>query len=266
MPLTAAEANEMFYAEYAEEYDRTECCVADARQAQRLDDAIDEAVPLLPREPVLLDACGGAGNAGTSLSRHGLVPVVVDVSPEMTAIWEQKARRAGVLPEIHVQTVESFLEADSRTWDLITFCSALHHLEEPLLVLAAAAAHLAPGGMILTMFDPTPGGSVLRLARKGDWLMKLLMTDPRGFARMARGAASRRVRGEDFERSIGRMAERHAYAGIDDRSLVEQLRGLGLEILVHERYCDARIGLVRGALRAARRPSHFRVLARRPVE
>jgi ubiquinone/menaquinone biosynthesis C-methylase UbiE len=266
MPLSAAEANVRFYAEYAELYDSTECCVVDRRQRRRLDDAIDDAFVLLPPDPVILDACGGSGNAGASLGRHRLVPVVVDVSLEMTAIWEEKARRAGVEPEIHVQTVESFLESDARRWDLITFSSALHHLEDPGLVLAAAAGRLAPGGMILTMFDPTPGDSVMRTVRKGDWLMELVRTDPRAFVRLARGVASRRARGEDPAESVGRMAERHAYGGIDDRVLIEQLRGQGLEILAHERYCDARIGLVRGALRAARRPSHFRMVARRPAE
>jgi 2-polyprenyl-3-methyl-5-hydroxy-6-metoxy-1,4-benzoquinol methylase len=265
MPLTAAEANQRFYAEHAELYDRTECCVVDAKQQARLNDAIDEALALLPRDPAILDACGGSGNAGVALSRHGLVPVVVDVSREMTAIWERKAGLAGLVPEIHVESVETFLQSDPRRWDLVTFCSALHHLEEPGQELAAAAARLAPGGLILTMFDPTLGNSPLRFARKADWLLELLITDTREFARLARGAATRRARREDPQASVGRMAERHAYAGIDDLDLVEQLRALGLEIVVHERYADARIGVIRSALHFARRPSHFRLLVRRPV-
>jgi ubiquinone/menaquinone biosynthesis C-methylase UbiE len=266
MPLTAAEANAQFYAEYAEAYDRTECCIVEARQRQRLDGAIDQALALLPKAPAILDACGGSGNAGVSLSRHGLVPVVVDVSREMTSIWEQKARHMNVEPEIHVQSVESFLEADQRRWDLITFCSALHHLEDPGSVVETAARHLAPGGVIMTMFDPTPGDSVLRLVRKSDWVLELLLTDPREFVRLARGAARRRTEGTSPEANVGRMAERHAYAGVDDQALVERLRGLGLKIVVHERYCDARIAPIRGALRMANRPSHFRLLAQRPAE
>jgi SAM-dependent methyltransferase len=266
MSLSAADANRKFYADHAELYDRTECCVVDPRQRARLNDAIDEALALIPRTPLILDACGGSGNAGVALGRHRLVPVVVDVSPEMTALWERKASSAGVEPEIHVQPVESFLSSDPRAWDLITFCSALHHLEEPGRVLAQAADRLAPGGLILTIFDPTPGDTVLRFVRKGDWLMELLVTDPREFARLARGAARRRARGEDPDESVGRMAERHAYAGIDDLALVAQLRSLGLEILVHERYNDARLAVVRRGLTIARRPSHFRLLLRRPAE
>ncbi len=127
--------------------------------------------------------------------------MVVDVSLEMTAIWEQKARRAGVVPEIHVQTVESFLETDRRL-------GPDHVLLGPAppggaAVVLAAAARLAPGGMILTMFDPTPGDSVLRLTRRADWLMELLVSDPRGFVRLARDKASRRAQGEDLSGASG---------------------------------------------------------------
>src|SRR5580704_6053720 len=139
MSLSAADANQKFYADHAELYDRTECCVVDPRQQRRLNDAIDEALALITRAPLILDACGGSGNASVALGRHQLVPVVVDVSPEMTALWEKKARSAGIEPEIHVQSVESFLSSDPRAWDLITFCSALHHLEDPGRVLAQAA-------------------------------------------------------------------------------------------------------------------------------
>lgn len=273
MSLTAAEANARFYAEHAQLYDRTEPCLVDPQQRQRLERAIAHALSLVPGSPQVLDACGGSGNAGIVLARHGVVPVVVDVSAEMTALWADKARRAGVSPEIHVATVESFLTDDPREWDLVTFCSALHHLEDPATVLAAAAGRLAPGGLILTMFDPTSGQRLLRYARKGDWLLELARTEPRHFLHLTRGVARRRARsvargqapGGDAEANVGRIAERHAYSGIDDLALADGLRALGLEVLVHERYVDARTGAVRGLLRATGRPSHFHLLVRRPA-
>jgi SAM-dependent methyltransferase len=262
--MSTAEANRLFYSEYAEQYDRTECCMVDAAQRHRLDAALDSVLALLPAGPAVLDACGGSGNVGVSLARHRLVPVVVDVSQEMTQIWRQKAQHAGVAPEIHVETIEAFLASDPRSWDLVTFCSGLHHLDDPARVLAAAAARLAPGGLILTIFDPTPGNGVLRLARRGDWLLELLLRDPLGFLRLGRAKLRRRAQGENPQESVGRLAERHAYAGIDDHALVEELRALGLEIVVHERYVDARMAPVRWLLHALGRPSHFRLLVRAP--
>ncbi len=197
MSLTAAEANARFYAEHAELYDRTEPCLVDPHQRQRLEQAIAHALALVGDEPQVLDACGGSGNAGIVLARHGVVPVVVDVSAEMTALWAVKAQRAGVTPEIHVATVESFLAGDPREWDLVTFCSALHHLEDPATVLEVAARRLAPGGVILTMFDPTRGERLLRYARKGDWLLELARSEPRHFLHLTRGVALRRARSEN---------------------------------------------------------------------
>ncbi len=264
MTLTAAEANAQFYAGHAELYDRTEPCLVDPQQRQRLERAIAHALTLLGDTPHVLDACGGSGNAGTVLLRHGVVPVVVDVSREMTTLWAQKAQRAGVTSEIHVATVESFLAADPRRWDLVTFCSALHHLEDPGAVLRAAAQRLAPGGLILTMFDPTRSEQLLRHARKADWLSELARTEPRHFVDLARGVAQRRARGENGDASVGRIAERHAYSGIDDIALTAEFRERGLEVLIHDRYVDARTGALRDLLRAAGRPSHFHLLVRRP--
>jgi ubiquinone/menaquinone biosynthesis C-methylase UbiE len=260
--LTAAEANARFYAEHAELYDRTEPCLVDPHQRQRLERSISHALTLLGDNPRVLDACGGSGNAGTVLLHHGVVPVVVDVSREMTALWAEKAHQAGVTPEIHVGTVESFLAADPRQWDLMTFCSALHHLEDPGVVLRAAAQRLAAGGLILTMFDPTRGEQLLRHARKADWLLELARTEPRHLIRLGSRVVRRRARGEDRDASVGRIAERHAYTGIDDLALTAELRELGLEVLIHHRYVDARTGAMRGLLRVAGRPSHFHLLVR----
>ncbi len=47
------------------------------------------------------------------------------------------------------------------------------------------------------------------------------------------------------------MAERHAYSGIDDLALADTLRARGLEVLVHERYVDARTAAMRRLLQTA---------------
>ena len=117
------------------------------------------------------------------------------------------------------------------------------------------------------MFDPTRSEQLLRHARKADWLSELARTEPRHFVHLARGVAQRRARGENGDASVGRIAERHAYSGIDDIALTAELRERGLEVLIHDRYVDARTGAhtrPASAQPAARRTSTCSCAARAP--
>jgi 2-polyprenyl-3-methyl-5-hydroxy-6-metoxy-1,4-benzoquinol methylase len=266
-PLTAIEANRLLYRDLASDYDHTEACVVDARQHERLRAALLEALAIVPSPPRVLDACGGSGNASALLVAEGVVPTVVDVSAEMVARWEAKARDLGVEPETHTAPIEEFLAGDERLWELMVFSSALHHLEDPAQVLCAAADRLAPGGAIVTIYDPTLGDRTLRALRMADWLGDLLVRRPGEFVEVVRRriARQRRAVAGSAEVHVGRTAERHALGGIDDRELRRRVERHGLEVVVHERLCEARLALVRLALRALRRPSSFRLLLRRPA-
>jgi SAM-dependent methyltransferase len=266
-PLSAIEANRLLYRDLAPSYDETEACVIDARQHARLVAALDEALAAAPADPRVLDACGGSGNVAALLARRGLAAAVVDVSAEMLARWEAKAQSLGIATEVHAAPIETFLDADDRAWDLIVFSSALHHLESPRAVLVAAAAQLAPGGVILTIYDPTRADRVLRAVRMVDWLGHLLLHRPREFAAVGRRTIARKRQdlGGDASAHVGRTAERHALAGIDDLALRRDLSAAGLEVLVHERLYEARLGVLRLLLRVMRRPSAFRLLLRRPL-
>ncbi|MEA2195453.1 MAG: hypothetical protein QOG42_1887 [Solirubrobacteraceae bacterium] len=261
---TAAEANRIFYRDEAMAYEATEECVRGEAYQRRLREALDDTLTRLGPQPRVLDACGGTGNVGVALHERGITPVVVDLSAEMTAIWRAKAERLGVAAEIHEAHIEDYLRDDSRTWDLITFSSALHHLEDFAGVLIAAAAKLAPGGMLFTMFDPTLSDRRIRVLRRLDFVIWLARTRPSRFVELLVGAVRRAVRPPQGAH-IGRMAERYAYSGIDDEALVAVMRSHGLEVIVHERYYDARAGLFRFLLRRMDRPSSFRLLLRRPA-
>ncbi len=253
-PLTAIEANRLLYRDLASDYDATEACVIDARQHERLRAALREALAIVPRPPRVLDACGGSGNAAALLAAEGVVPTVVDVSAEMLDRWEVKARGLGLEPETHVAPIEEFLAGDERRWDLMVFSSALHHLEDPAAVLCAAGDRLAPGGAIVTIYDPTLGDRALRALRMADWLGDLLVRRPREFAEVVRRriARQRRAASGPAEAHVGRTAERHALGGIDDLALRRRVEGHGLEVVVHERRCEARLAPVRlAAARAA---------------
>jgi ubiquinone/menaquinone biosynthesis C-methylase UbiE len=262
--MTAAEANRRFYEHCASDYERTEGCVFGTVQQKRFLEALDRALTHIGPNPRALDACGGSGNAAAALSARGVVPVLVDVSPHMVDLWRIKAKRLGINAETHVRTIESFLAEDLRSWDLITFCSALHHLEDYDSVLDLATARLAEGGVIFMMFDSTQATRLTRVLRKIDWALHLLLTRPVEFARLARQALTRRSPDEDPNAYVGRLAERHAYDGIDDLALRTRMESRGMRILVHDRYAEARLAPIRGLLRSIRRPSHFYLLVQEP--
>jgi ubiquinone/menaquinone biosynthesis C-methylase UbiE len=253
---SAAEANRDFYAEHAATYDATEECLVDPRQQARLRDLIEHALVRLPAGARALDACGGSGNATLLLAEQGAHPVTVDVSPDMLALLDRKARDIGFEADTRLAPIEDFLREDETAWDLIVFSSALHHLEDPGTVLDLAAARLAPGGLLVTVFDPMLAGGTLRRIRRADYALHVLLKTP------GRLPAILRRRGSGGE-SVGAEAERHALAGLDDRALDDRLRAAGLEIVRHTRYADARYGVTRAVLRLTRTPSAFSLVARR---
>ena len=77
----------------------------------------------------------------------GLEPMVLDISPHMLERWERKAQELGHAPRTELGTIEGFLSADDRHWNLIIFSSVLHHLEDPIdALLAAGASPRDPAG------------------------------------------------------------------------------------------------------------------------
>ena len=256
------EANRLLYARTAELYDRTEECVVDTRLRERLRAILARSLALLPPEPRVLDACGGSGNASLVLHELGVRPRTVDMSPEMLAIYARKAEAAGVEADTHVSEVDAFLERDPGAWDLIVFSSALHHIEDYGRTLELAAARLAPGGAIVTIFDPIALGPAWQKVRRLDYVVHVVLTNPRGVWPRVR----RRFRASapDDDRVVGDLAERHARTGIDDAKLAKRLEQLGLEVVVHGRFYEGRFLPTRLLHRVLRTPSSFAFVARRP--
>ena len=144
----AAEANREFYASAAQTYDISEDCVVDPRLTDRLRETLGFAASRLKvaGAPRVLDACGGSGNASLMLLQMGMRPITADISPHMLAIYERKARAAGYVPDTIVEEIVEFLGTGRRTWDLIVFSSALHHLDDYCDVMRLAMDHVAPKG------------------------------------------------------------------------------------------------------------------------
>jgi 2-polyprenyl-3-methyl-5-hydroxy-6-metoxy-1,4-benzoquinol methylase len=261
--LTAAEANRRFFARFARTYNETEECVVDSRLQQQLTELLAAAVSALSPGARVLDACGGSGNASLALQALGVVPTTVDVSPEMLSLYEQAARLRGFEPRIEVAEIDDFLNADAREWDLVVFSSALHHLEDYEHTIELAAARLSAGGMLLTIFDPTRAGSLARRLRRAEYVAHVMVRSPRRVPSLVVRRMRRRRLGGTDDSSLGTEAELHALSGINDLALLELFGRLGLEVVVHQRRCEARFGVTRTMLRALRCPSSFSFLVRK---
>ena len=264
-PMRTADANRLLYAELAGEYDHSEHCIAQAGVRRLLDELLDRAIAALPAErraaPRVLDACGGTGNVSELLARRGIATTLADVSPQMLTRWREKAARIGIEAETVEGEIDSFLAEDGREWDLIVFSSALHHLDDYVAVSRQAAGRLAPGGVLVTAFDPirTDDRLTHRL-RRFDYLL-FLASRPRTLAAALTRKARRRNAGGV---NVGDLAEKHALEGVDDPSIVAALEADGIEILEHRRYACQRYRLTERIIRATRRATTFHLIARRP--
>jgi SAM-dependent methyltransferase len=260
--LDTVDANRRFYAVAGEEYDRLEEIVASRKAQEQLREILTTAVSMAPKPTRALDACGGSGNASVMLHSLGVEPLTVDVSPEMLAIYERKAAAVGVEAHTHVQDIGAFLEDDPREWDLIVFSSALHHLDDYVGIMELAVARLAPRGILVTVFDPTATNAVGRRLRRLDYIVHVIVHEPR----RAWAIIGRRLRrtGADKLTLLGARAERHALHGIDDVALERRLREMGLVIVAHRRTYGGRFGLTRLVYRLIHTPSTFSFTVQRP--
>jgi SAM-dependent methyltransferase len=274
-----ADANRYYYAASASRYDATENCVTDARLQQALENDLDHALALLRREPSTvraLDACGGSGNISLKLLRRGVDVTLVDVSPELQEIFRGKCTVAGFTPRVVLEEVGAFLAGTDRTFDLIVFSSALHHLESIEPVLCAALERLAPGGLLFTTFDPAPQaalGPVTRMLQRAEYSAFKLLRHPsdvpyaigRRIRRLTAGISPRDKSVAALDDSTaGMLAEYHVERGIDDLALVQRLEGMGYRVAGHSRYVETRYRLTRRLIELTGDVTHFKLLLQRP--
>ncbi|MBA2522070.1 MAG: class I SAM-dependent methyltransferase [Solirubrobacterales bacterium] len=260
-PMRTADANRIFYADHAAVYDSHEHCVAHDGPRELLEGILIRAVAAGPSpKPRTLDACGGTGNVSELLAPRGIETTVADVSPAMLARWCEKAATLGVAAETIEGEIDAFLATDGRAWELIVFSSALHHLDNYVEVVGLAADRLAPGGVLVTAFDPihTADSATHRL-RRFDYLLSLVV-EPRALAAALGRKLERRSEGGP---NVGDLAEKHALKGIDDGLIAETLRARGLEILEHRRYACQRFRITERLIRAMRRTTTFHLIARK---
>jgi 2-polyprenyl-3-methyl-5-hydroxy-6-metoxy-1,4-benzoquinol methylase len=239
-----AEANRWFYSQTAALYDATEA-PRGANQA-KLEDNIDRVLEVLGKrqeEIRALDACGGSGNISLRLLRRGIQPTLADISPELLEIFRKKCERSGFKPKTACMEIGTFLAEESGPFDLILFSSALHHLENFKQVLTLAFNRLAPGGVLFTIYDPTPRSQLRPLTRIllriEYYIFKIFYQSsdlPKAIGRRLRrmvtgSSASNKGNVALNSSNVGMLAEYHVEQGINDLDLVVYLREIGFEVV-----------------------------------
>jgi len=273
-----AEANRRYYADSAAQYDATESCVTDQRLQRRLEADLDSALACLGRPAAAiraLDACGGSGNVSLKLLRRGVDVTLADISPDLQAIYRQKCDAAGFVSNIVSSEVGTFLAETDRTFDLIVFSSALHHLESIEPVLSAAFHCLAPNGILFTTFDPTLQSGLrpsTRMIQRAEYVAFKLFHQSgdlprailRRLKRMSAGVSPHDKSRATLDASTaGMLAEYHIERGIDDLALVKHLQQVGYEVVLHRRYVETRFLTTRRLIERLGDATHFKLLLRK---
>ena len=259
------EANKKSYREFANIYDKTETCVVSKRLQMMLQKDLDAILARInkPGQQIhALDACGGSGNVSLKLLNRNVNVTLCDISPELIEIFKEKCSKQGFTTYSAVcQEIGEYLSKTERRFDLIVFSSALHHIEDYASILQLSAKRLNPKGFIYTVFDHVewkfPTFQIIWI----DWLLYAVATYPKDLISSAAKKLTKKINRESFsETELGNLTEYHVRHGINDYSLVAFLRKIGLEVVVHQRYFDARHKLFRILLYAIRRYTGFKLL------
>lgn len=184
-----------------------------------------------------VDMCGGAGRASFILKECNpdCDLTLVDCADKMLAVAEQKAEQMDIQDiKIVNQDAFSFLKEEAQ-FDLIIFSSAIHHFKDPVELLHSASSRLTPGGLMVTIADPT----ILIKSARYQFFEFMVATRQEKKRRLQKWfyqilpIKTKKIIAllDDVD-----IAEYQTITGMDDHSLHRDLQQEGIEPLIHLRY------------------------------
>jgi 2-polyprenyl-3-methyl-5-hydroxy-6-metoxy-1,4-benzoquinol methylase len=275
-----ADANRLFYAKFARMYDATESCVSNPRFQAELQRTLEQVLSHLGKPMAAiaaLDACGGTGNVALKLAERGVRVTLSDISEEQIAICREKCRAGGLQLTEFCGEIGAFLGQHPGEFDLVVFASALHHLADFRTILRLAYESLRPGGLILTLYDPTliaERSRATQLVLSLDYMTFKLLDQWRDIPAAVMRRIKRKLQKIDAstdktrvaisEENLGYLAEYHITHGIDDRALVREMNALGAETVWHKRIPGGRSRIARKLVASFGDATDFELLLRKP--
>ena len=119
-----------------------------------------------------LDVGCGAGLLAEALARLGAKVTAIDAAPELIAVAKEHAAGSGLVIDYRAGGVEDL----RGSFDLVTAMEVVEHVADPRAFLAALAARLAPGGLL-----------ILSTPNRTAWSRLLTITLAEGFGRIPKG-------------------------------------------------------------------------------
>ena len=119
-----------------------------------------------------LDVGCGAGLLAEPLARMGAAVTGIDAAPELIAAAREHSAVAGLAIDYQALPVETL----AGEFDLVTALEVIEHVADPAAFVAALAARLAPGGLLILS---TPNATA--------WSKLLTITLAEGFGRIPPG-------------------------------------------------------------------------------
>jgi len=170
-------------------FDRVAASFGDELLPGRTWEGLARAVLQLTPRARYCDLGVGDGMLTLMLAENASLVTAVDISPEMLAQLETRARAKGI---DNVETVEGDIEdlpLPDASHDVVVASQALHHAAHPEKCLAEARRILVPGGRLLV---------IDLLAHTEEWVRDRLQHVHLGFTETALGAL---VEGAGFQRT-----------------------------------------------------------------
>ncbi len=267
------EANVEFYRQIAPKYDRYEACASSPDLQEMIDRDVEHIAMVIgtrDRPVECLDCGGGTGNLTLKLLRKGWSVTVVDVSSDMLAILQNKARRAGFSPSLVHDSFADYLARTRKSFDLISFSSVLHHLYAYLPGVAIAADCIEKRGVFYSCFDPVISANprVAEFFDAFDTLLAKLALDRRDLVpgvvrRLKKSFGSKDARHHRPVIGSGDVAEYHAKTGVDDRAITKLLKDKGFTLIDHSRWASGRTAPARFVNSRLRLMESFKIIAQR---
>jgi 2-polyprenyl-6-hydroxyphenyl methylase/3-demethylubiquinone-9 3-methyltransferase len=123
-----------------------------------------------------LDIGCGAGLMAEPLARMGAMVTAIDAAPENIAAAQAHAGAQGLVIDYRCVAVEA-LAAEGARFDLITVLEVIEHVEQREAFVAAVAALLKPGGLLVMSTPNRTAASWAVLIAGAEWILR---TIPRG--------------------------------------------------------------------------------------
>lgn len=232
---------------------------------------------LLPdRENALvLDCAAGTGNLTLKFLHYGCKVVAVDVSEGMLSVLKRKTTQFAERIQVICCDLDSYFNNTNEQFDIVSFCSALHHFPNYLNCIENSCRRLKKGGVLYIVFEPAItskeySNKILDFLDKSDEFLYTFISKKKYYPSYVFGVLRRKL-GKDrnavaeYDVEEVRLAEYHVFqgGGLDDREIIRRLKGMSMNIIRYELYCTQRLKLIYDIARWLGRRNTLRIIAQK---